>query len=50
MVKTYGSFGAEDQGQINVQFSFKLYDDVKFYGYFFLLFLLLVNYDKHAKG
>jgi hypothetical protein len=34
MVKTYGFSGAENQGQINAQFSFKLRDDVGFHGYF----------------
>jgi plasmid maintenance system antidote protein VapI len=52
-VKIYGSFGTKDQGQINVQFSFKLCGDVRFHDYFSTLCTSgrsMVDYGKHTKG
>jgi hypothetical protein len=53
-VKIYGFSGAKDQGQINAQFSFKLYGNVgRFHGYFFTLLIsggLGVDNGKRAEG
>ena len=53
VVKTYGSSGAKGQGHINAQFSFKLYGDVGFDGYFSTLLtsgISEIDYGKQVKG
>jgi hypothetical protein len=53
VVNIYGSSGSEDQGHLNVYFSFKLCGDVGFHSYLSTLLTSgrsEVDNGKHAKG
>jgi hypothetical protein len=53
VVKTYESSGSEDQGHVNVYFSFELCCDVGFHSYVSTLLTSgrsEVDNGKHAKG
>ena len=53
VVRTYGSSSAKDQGLNIAQFSFKLYGDVGFHGYFSTLLtsgISEIDYGKQVKG